>query len=222
MQICYGRCVLRMKDLYIVGAGGCGREVLQIIKEIHQIQGPKWNIKGFLDDTENPLEGKACDCNVVGTIQGYEPKENEVLVMAIASPQAKQKLVPMLVQRGAVFESVIHPYAYLGEFNQIGNGVVIYGGFSMSVNVKIGNYVTLLGSGLGHDVQIGDFSTVSGMCYILGNVVVGSGVFIGSNAVIAPHANIEDEAFVGIGSVVLRRVKKGKRVFGNPAREMDF
>lgn len=211
-----------MKDLYIVGAGGCGREVLHIIKDIHRIQGPRWNIKGFLDDTEDPLKGKDCDYGVVGTIQGYQPKENEVLVMAIASPQAKQKLVPMLLERGAVFESVIHPYADLGEFNTIGDGVVIYGGFSMSVNVTIGNYVTMLSSWLGHDVQIGDYATLSGMCHILGNVQIGSGVFMGSNVVVAPHANIEDDAYVGIGSVVLRRVKKGKRVFGNPAREMDF
>lgn len=211
-----------MKDLYIVGAGGCGREVLHIIKDIHRIQGPRWNIKGFLDDTEDPLKGKECDYGVVGTIQDYQPKENEVLVMAIASPQAKQKLVPMLLERGAVFETVVHPYADLGEFNTIGDGVVIYGGFSMSVNVTIGNYVTMLSSWLGHDVQIGDYATVSGMCHILGNVQIGSGVFMGSNAVVAPHANIEDDAYVGIGSVVLRRVKKGKRVFGNPAREMDF
>lgn len=211
-----------MKDLYIVGAGGCGREVLHIIKDIHRIQGPRWNIKGFLDDTEDPLKGKECDYGVVGTIQGYQPKENEVLVMAIASPQAKRKLVPMLLERGAVFESVIHPYASLGEFNTVGEGVVIYGGFSMSVNVSIGDYVTMLSSWLGHDVQIGDYATVSGMCHILGCVQVGVGAFIGSNVVIAPDANIEEDAYVGIGSVVLRRVKKGKRVFGNPAREMDF
>ena len=80
----------------------------------------------------------------------------------------------------------------------------------------------MLSSWLGHDVQIGDYATLSSMCHILGNVQIGSGVFMGSNVVVAPHANIEDDAYVGIGSVVLRRVKKGKRVFGNPAREMDF
>lgn len=211
-----------MKDLYIVGAGGCGREVLHIIKEIHQIQGPRWNIKGFLDDTEDPLKGKECDYGVVGTIKDYQPKENEVLVMAIASPQAKQKLVPMLLERGAKFETIISPYADLGEHNHIGEGVVIYGGFSMSVNVSIGDYVTMLDSRLGHDVEIGNYSTVSGMCHLLGHVKVGSGAFIGSNVVIAPNAIVEDEAYVGVGSVVLRKVKKGKRVFGNPAREMDF
>lgn len=211
-----------MKDLYIVGAGGCGREVLHIIKDIHRIQGPRWNIVGFLDDTEDPLKGKECDYGVVGTIQGYQPKENDVLVMAIASPQAKQKLVPMLLERGAQFETVIHPEASLGEFCTIGQGVVIYPSCGMTDNVTIGNYCTLLDSRFGHDISVGDYTTISGMTHILGNVEIGKAVFVAANAVIAPHAHVEDGAYVGLGSVVLRRVKAGKRVFGNPAREMDF
>lgn len=211
-----------MKNLYIVGAGGCGREVLHIIKDIHRIQGPKWNIMGFLDDTEDPLKGKECDYGVVGTIQGYQPKENDVLVMAIASPQAKQKLVPMLLERGAQFETIIPPGADIGEHNTIGQGVVIYPGFGMTVNCHIGDFVTMLDSRMGHDVEIGEYSTISGMCHILGQAEIGKGTFIGADVVLAPHAVVEDGAYVGLGSVVLRRVKAGKRVFGNPAREMDF
>ncbi len=211
-----------MKDLYIVGAGGCGREILQIIKDIHRIQGQRWNIMGFLDDTEAPLAGKECDYGVVGTIVDYVPKENDVLVMGIASPEAKQALVPMLLNRGAVFEQVIHPYASLGNFNSIGAGAVIYSGFGMTVNVRIGNYATLLGCGLGHDVQVGDYSTISSWCNIMGGVKIGQRVFMGGNCAVAPHAVIEDDAYVGVGSVVLRKVKQGKRVFGNPAREMDY
>lgn len=211
-----------MKDLYIVGAGGCGREVLQIVKDINNMQGPTWNIKGFLDDTEDPLGGKACDYSVVGTIKDYVPKANEVLVMGIASPQAKQKLVPLLLERGAKFETVIHPSARYGEFNTIGKGVVIYGGFRMSVNIEIGNFVTLLDCILGHDVQIGDFSTISGGCRLLGNVKAGNRTFMGASSIAAPYSVIEDDAYVGAGSVVLRRVKAGRRVFGNPARDMGF
>lgn len=211
-----------MKDLYIVGAGGCGREVLHIIKDIHRIQGPKWNIKGFLDDTEDPLKGKECDYGVVGTIKDYVPKENDVLVMAIASPQAKQKLVPMLLERGAKFETIIHPTAILGEFNRIGQGTVIYGGFGMSVNIEIGDFVTLLDCTFGHDARVGDFSTISCGCRLLGNAKVGKRVFMGACSIAAPHSVIEDDAYVGVGSVVLRKVRAGRRVFGNPAREMDF
>ena len=210
-----------MKDLYIVGAGGCGREVLHIIKDIHRIQGPKWNIMGFLDDTEDPLKGKACDYGVVGTIQDYVPKENDVLVMAIASPQAKQKLVPMLLERGAVFESVIHPETDLGEFNTIGKGVVIYPGFKMSVNISIGNFVTLLGCTVGHDVEIEDYCTISAWCNLMGYVHLEEGVFLAGNCAITPQAVIEHDAYVGVGSVVLRRIKAESRVFGNPARVIE-
>lgn len=45
-----------MKNLYIVGASGCGREVLNIIKDIHAIRGVQWNIVGFLDDDLQALD----------------------------------------------------------------------------------------------------------------------------------------------------------------------
>lgn len=211
-----------MKDLYIVGAGGCGREVLNIIKDIHAVQGQQWNVVGFLDDTESPLAGKECDFGVVGTIVDFVPKENDVLVMGIANPQAKEKLVAMLKSRGAVFQSIIHPYANLGRFCTVGEGAVIYGGFGMTVNVHIGDYCTLLTCGLGHDVTVGSYSTISSWCNIMGRVHIGERVFMGGNCAAAPDAIIENDAYVGVGSVILRKVKAGKRVFGNPAREMDF
>lgn len=210
-----------MKDLYIVGAGGCGRETLQIIKDIHRLQGLRWNIRGFLDDTEDPLAGKDCDYSVVGTIADYIPKENDVLAMAVADPKGKRKLAEMLLARGAVFENIIHPGAALKDFSTMGTGNVIYGGFSMSNNVQIGNFTTLLSSLVGHDVQIGDYTTISALCNITGYVKIGEGVFIGGSCAIAPHAVIEDNAYVGIGSVVLRRVKAGQKVLGNPARVID-
>ena len=177
---------------------------------------------GFLDDTEAPLAGKECDFGVVGTIRDFRPKENDVAVMAIASPQAKQILVPQLKKRGVQFETIIHPYASLGHFCTIGEGTVVYGGFGMTVNVHIGNFVTLLSCGLGHDVAIGNFCTISSWCNIMGGVKIGDAVFMGGNCAVAPHAVIEDDAYVGVGSVVLRKVRAGKKVFGNPAREMEF
>ena len=79
-----------MKNLYIVGASGCGREVLNIIKDIHTLQGIQWNVMGFLDDNLQALEGVECDYKVVGTIQDYVPQENDVLALGIANPQIKE------------------------------------------------------------------------------------------------------------------------------------
>lgn len=211
-----------MKNLYIVGASGCGREVLNIIKDIHTLQGIQWNVMGFLDDNLQALEGVECDYKVVGRIQDYVPQENDVLALGIANPQIKEKIVTMLKNKGAAFQSIIHPYVALGRFNTVGEGVVIYSGFGMTVNVQIGNFCTLLACGLGHDVTVGDFSTISSWCNIMGHAKIGKRVFMGGNCAVAPRAVIEDDAYVGVGSVVLRKVKAGKKVFGNPAREMDI
>lgn len=40
-----------MKDLYIIGAGGFGREVAWLAERINQSD-PVWNLKGFIDDNE--------------------------------------------------------------------------------------------------------------------------------------------------------------------------
>ncbi|MCH5277951.1 MAG: NeuD/PglB/VioB family sugar acetyltransferase [Desulfovibrionaceae bacterium] len=210
-----------MKDLYIVGAGGFGRELLNLILDIQALTRPRWNIAGFLDDTEDPLRGKACDFPVVGTIADYSPKPGDALAMGIASPAAKSRLVPMLKARGAVFESIIHPRAYRGRHNTVGEGVIICAGFSMTVNVEVGNFVTLLGPGiLGHDVRIGDYSTISVTCNILGRANLGQGVFVGSNAAIAPRVHVGDAAYICMGSMVMKDVGKGMKVMGNPAREI--
>lgn len=158
----------------------------------------------------------------MGSIADYRPKENEVLAMAVAEPRAKRKLAEMLLERGAVFENIIHPTAEIKEFTTLGMGNVIYHKFFAGNNVQIGNFTTLLNSLVGHDAQIGDYTTVSALCNITGHVKIGKGVFIAGNCAFVPHAVIEDDAYVGLGSVVLRRVRAGKKVFGNPARVVDI
>lgn len=209
-----------MRDLYIVGAGGCGREVLNQILDMQSSQGPKWNIKGFLDDTDDPLSGVECEYPVVGTIKDYVPAPNDALLMCISSPKAKMELVPMLKARGAVFDSFIAPWAYLGRYNHIGEGAIVYPGFSMSVNVTVGSFATLLNCSFGHDVSVGDFCTISGSCGLMGHVTVGNGVYLGDSVRVAPHVSIGDGAYVCIGSIVVKNVRAGAKVFGNPAREI--
>lgn len=210
-----------MKDLYIVGAGGFGREVLHLLYIIASITGPQWNIKGFLDDTPDPLNGKACDISVVGSIQDYQPAENDTLVMGIANPQDKNNLSKLLIDRGATFETIIHPYVHMGLHNTVGEGSVIPW-LGMTVNISIGRFCTLLGPALGHDVSIGDFSTIAAQCNVMGNVAIGKRVFVGGSAVFTPHVSIGDGAYVGAGSVVVKDVQAGVKVFGNPAREIGI
>ena len=208
-------------DLIIIGASGFGREVLQIIKDINKGK-PTWNVLGFLDDNPDALEGYECDYAVIGSIREWEPKENEHFVMAIANPKIKEEVTTRLEGKGAQFVSIIHPTAIIGSFNQIGRGIVVYPYAKITVNTTIGNFVTLLGSNIGHDATIGDYTTISGMCAINGHALIGRRVFIGGHAVIAPSKKVGDDAYVGSGSVVVTNVRAGYKVFGNPAKKMDL
>jgi acetyltransferase-like isoleucine patch superfamily enzyme len=53
-----------------------------------------------------------------------------------------------------------------------------------------------------------------------GHVILGKSVFIGSKATIIPKITIEDSSTVGAGRVVIKKVKSGTTVFGNPAKEL--
>ncbi len=209
-----------MKDLIIVGAGGFGRELLQWIKDINRIE-RKWNIAGFIDDNVEALKNYKCDYEIIGKLQDWYPDDNQVFACAIANPQIKESIVNKLKSRGAKFEKIIHPNAYIGDFSTIGEGFVMYPGAKVTVNVKIGDFVTLLSSSVGHDVTIGDFTTISSLCGINGNVNIGRRVFIGSNAVIIPSRSIGDDAYIGAGSVVITNIKQSVKVLGNPAKKID-
>lgn len=208
-----------MKDIIIVGAGGLGREMLQWLSDINQVK-ESWNIKGFLDDNIHALDSYSYPVKIIGTIKDWQPSGNEVFASAIADPDIKEKVVTLLKSRDAEFVSVIHPDASIGNYNELGEGVVVYPGARITVNVKVGDFVTFLHSFAGHDVTIGDFSTVFGCSSLNGFVHVGRNVLISSHVDVIPERKIGDHSFIGAGSVVVDNVKPNTKVFGNPARKM--
>ncbi len=208
-----------MKDIIIVGAGGLGREVLQWLTDINQKK-ETWNIKGFIDDNIRALDNYYYAVTVLGMIEDWFPSENEVFVCAISAPLIKERVVKLMKSRGAEFVSVIHPDASIGAYNKLGEGVVIYPGARITVNAQIGDFVTFLHSFAGHDVTIGDYSTIFGCSSLNGFVKVGQSVLISSHVDIIPERKIGDHAFIGAGSIVVDNVKPNTKVFGNPAKKM--
>lgn len=209
-----------MKDLIIVGAGGFGREALYLAKAINS-HNHQWNIKGFIDDNTNALDEKKCDYSIVGTIKDWKPSENEVFAMGISSPQGKEKVATLLKERGAKFISLIHPRAIIYETAVIGEGCIIGGMSNIGDCAQLGTFVNVAGSIIGQDSIIGDFSTTTAFVNVA-SANIGKRVFIGSQSVILNEKKIGDDAFVCAGSVVISNVKSGTKVFGNPAKKIDF
>ena len=191
-----------MKDLIIVCAGGFGREVYYMAKSIG-----KWNIKGFIDDNLHALDGVNIALPIIGTIKDWKPSENEVFAVGI------------MKAKGAKFETLIAPHSRIIETTTVGEGCIISG--SIGDCVKIGNFVNVMGSMIGQDTEIGDYSTTTGYTNIA-SAKLGKRVFVGSHAVVLNGKKVGDDAFICAGSICFSNVKAGTKVFGNPAKKMEL
>ena len=203
-----------MKDLIIVCAGGFGREVYYMAKSIG-----KWNIKGFIDDNLHALDGVNIALPIIGTIKDWMPSENELFALGVSNPQTKEAIVGIMKSKGAQFETLIAPHSRIIETTTIGEGCIISG--SVGDCVKIGNFVNIMGSMIGQDSTIDDYSTTTGYTNIV-CAHLGKRVFVGSHAVVLNGKKVGDDAFICAGSICFSNVKAGTRVFGNPAKRMDF
>lgn len=208
-----------MKDVIIVGAGGFGREALELIKSINAVS-KKWNIKGFIDNSSS-LGRVIYDYKIIGIIEEWVPSENEVFAMGIASPKAKEKLAEILKAKGAIFETLISTRAFVSDYVEIGEGCVITGGSTIGSGTVIGDFVNIAASMVGQDAVIGDYSTTTGYANIT-DAHIGKRVFVGSQTFIMNKRKIGDDAFISAGSIVFNNVKPGVKVIGNPAKKMKF
>ena len=208
-----------MKNIIIVGAGGFGREAYYLIKAINAVK-PTWNIKGFINDIPVDLKAKKIDVPILGTIKDWQPSENEVFAMGISSPAGKMKVAGILKAKGAKFATLISPRAHVDDDADLGEGCVISGG-SVGACAILGDFVNIAGSMVGMDAEIGDFSTTTGYANVT-NAKLGKRVFVGSHAVILNGRRIGDDSFVCAGSIVFHNVKPGQKVWGNPARQVDW
>lgn len=211
-----------MKDLVIVGAGGCGRELIQWVEDINKVE-KRWNILGFIDDSLRPLEGKKCDYKVIGSISDWMPTDTQEFALAIGMPMSKRKVVSELEKKGARFVNIIHPSSMVSNNANLGKGIVIYPHVTVAADTQIGDYVLLNNhTSVGHDASIDSYSTCSSYCDITGGVRIGKDVFMGSSVVIVPKRKIGDGAFLCAGSVVMTNVKSGMKMIGNPAKKSDI
>ncbi|NCG08008.1 MAG: sugar O-acyltransferase [Verrucomicrobia bacterium] len=207
-----------MKNLYIVGAGGFGREVYGWLQDLPEC-GRDWTVRGFLDDNPDALSGMNYPVGLVGSVSKCQPEANDLYVCGIGSVAEKRRACAPLLGRGADFISLIHPSVIVGPNVQLGQGVVLCPRVTLTCDIKVGA-MTLINchTTVGHDACIGAWVTVSANCDLTGFTEVGDASFLGSGARIIPGKTVGCEATVGAGAVVIRSVGDGQKVFGNPAR----
>lgn len=209
-----------MKNILIVGAGGLGREIYCYIEDCIEA-GAQWRIKGFLDDNPAALAAYDYPHDVVGSVGGYAVCEGDFFISALGLPKVRKIVCEKLLERGAKFETLVHPTVRLGRNVKIGAGCVIAPGSFATCDVSIGDFVFINNKvSLGHDSKVGAWATVSSFCDITGFAEVGEGAFLGSSCVAMPKSKIGEWSVVGANSSVVGKIRGGTTVYGNPAVKM--
>jgi len=124
----------------------------------------------------------------------------------------------------------INPYAKIGKGTVIGFGVNITGIVKIGKNVRIQSYVFIPeGVTIEDKVFIGPRVTFTNVKYpkvrdrdpkIFNKTLVKEGASIGAGSIIGTDLTIGEGSLVGMGSVVLKDVKPGWIVRGNPAHHI--
>jgi sugar O-acyltransferase (sialic acid O-acetyltransferase NeuD family) len=206
--------------LILVGAGAFARELVNWAEHAAVATGAS-AISGFLDVSAAALDGFDYSLEYVGTIESYQPREGDRLVMAIGDPGAKKRVAEELIARGAQFAQVIHPSAVIARTAKLGTGVVVCPHVVISADATVGNFVALNTlSSIGHDVEIGAYTTLSAHVDLTGSVQVGESCFFGSGARVVPKVSIGAEARIGAGATVLRKVPAGAVMYTTPAKKL--
>ncbi|WP_297678053.1 acetyltransferase [uncultured Bacteroides sp.] len=208
-----------MENLVIIGAGGMGRTVYDIAKEGIGY-GTTFEIKGFIDDNLSALDGFVGYPSLLGTISDYIPQENDVFTFSIGG-EFRKLCIERLLSRNAKFMNLIHRTARIGTNVILGEGNIIGAFTSFGADSKIGNYNMIQSyTVIGHDAQIGDFNRIDTHVTCIGGIQIKNETTIHTSAVINHKVIVEDKAHVGACSFVIRKVKAGTTVFGNPAKKL--
>lgn len=211
-----------MKNLVIIGAGGCGREVLQWAKDINEVEN-RWKLKGFLDDNLNVLDGKRCDLAILSAVDDYVVEQDDEFACCIGNSKIRKMVVEKLKAKGAFFATLIHPTAVVADSCTLGQGVIIYPYALISDNAVIGDgCIVNMHSSVAHDSVLGEYCTISAHCDVTGMCKFGNRVFMGSASHVVPSSKIGNDVYICAGSTVMARVRDGMKVLGNPAKIVKF
>lgn len=204
--------------LVIVGAGGFGREVVDLVRAINDLGGDL-TIAGILDD--GAVEAGLLDAiglPLLGTTDALEHLDHRY-VIAVAAPAARRRIDRLATSAGRIAATLIHPSVTIGSRSTIGAGSVLCSHTSITTDVHLGRHVQINPqTAIGHDVRAMDFVTVLPNATVSGKVVLEEGSTLGAGAVVLQGLTVGRDAVVGAGSVVTRSVAESTTVVGVPAR----
>lgn len=201
--------------VYIYGAGGHARVVLEILKTRDE------SCLGFVDDSEEK-HGELIHGFPVYWSQHFfnqETLQESQWIVGVGDNQIRRKLVHFLEKRGIRFATAIHPSAQISDSAVIAEGSVVTANAVINADTRIGRHVIInTGSTIDHDCKIDDFCHVAPGCSLCGNVHLEQSVFLGVGSCAVPSTRVGEYSVCGAGSVIVCSLPSHSVAYGCPAK----
>lgn len=207
-------------EIVIIGAGGHGRIVLDILREAAE-----HSVAGFID--ANPaLWGTCVDgVKVLGDI-ALLPKlaERNIggAIVAIGDNLVRMTYARKVLSAGLKLVNAIHPSAVISATAALGCNIVVAAGAIICTGASVGDS-TIINSGavVDHECVIEEAVHLAPGVKLAGRVTVETAAFVGLGACVLPCLKVGTRAIVGAGAVVIRDVPPGAKMVGVPARAIN-
>jgi len=204
-------------DVVIIGAGGHGRVVLDILRAAGAVR-----VAGFVDANRS-LHGHRVDgVPVLGDISilpGQLAQGVSGALVAIGDNGVRREYAEMVGLIGFELINAIHPSANVAATATLGRNVVVAAGCLVCAHCQIGHSAILnTGCIVDHESIVGQAVHICPGAKLAGRVIVESGAFVGIGSTVIQGVRIGTDAVVGAGAVVIRDVTPSTTVVGVPAR----
>lgn len=211
-----------MTKLVIIGSGGFGREVHDVVDAIVARNGDI-DLLGFVDDKPNAINQKLVEqrgSRVLGPLSWFDTIAEEIsYVIGIGNPQVCARIDREMSRRSLPAFTLVHPEASLGWNIRLFPGVIVCAGARLSTNITVGRHVHVDRNCLiGHDSHIGDYTVMFPGATVAGSVQVGQSSLLGSNSTTLQSLRIGQGAVLGAGAVLTRDIPAEATAVGVPAR----
>ena len=203
-------------QLGIIGSGGFAREVLRLAMDIRE-KTDTWfdqiyfvELDGFFsnDLVDNTRVLKFSECNL----------EKMSFIIAIGDPKLKMKVSNEL-PNNIHYTSLISPLSFMADDVKYSKGLIVMPFTYVSCNVKIGKHVHINSHcTIGHDTNIGDYSTTAHSVMIAGANTISDLCYFGMNSSTRQGISICEKVSIGLNAGVVKSIIKSGVYIGTPSK----
>lgn len=211
-----------MTRLVIIGCGGFGREVHDVVDAIVR-QGGNLELLGFVDDNpsvDNRILVEERRSRILGPLSWLDSMSGDTsYVIGIGNPQVSARIDRDMSRRRLTALTLVHPDATLGWNVRLSPGAIICAGARLSTNIQVGRHVHVDRNCLiGHDSQIGDYTVMFPGAAVAGTVQVGPRNLLGTHSTIIHQITTGSDATLAAGAVLVKNMPSHTVAKGVPAR----